>query len=71
MVFPQPAEDPEKQFYRTDSMRGSKVQRPSERGIRPVSVSKKELASKLTKQTLGNVSKHLTHETSFDQLLRE
>ena len=42
-------------------------------GLRPVNNSKHELAKKLTEQTFGSArrKKAVTHDQSFDRLLRE
>lgn len=57
---------------RTKSFGG---RRTTAKTLRPISVSKKELAHKLTEQTMGSgrpkPRKTLQHDASFDRLLRE
>ncbi len=73
MIFREMDQAEENHKARTKSFGGSR--RKTTTGLRPVSVSKMELAEKLTRHTMGKQmprpSGKTNHEESFDRLLRE
>ena len=77
MIFQQIEEAEQNNFKRTETY-GSQHRRRGTIEGRPVSISKKELAQKLTDQTTGSMrpkqhkrSYPNQSETSFDQMLRD
>jgi len=75
MIFQQIEDAEEKNTYlRTKSFAVGRAGRRTEKGLRPVSISKRELANKFTEQTMGITRARKScaiNDQSFDKMLRE